>query len=112
MLLLALAASIGVKAVLLSIQAVPFNADEAVVALMAKHILRGERPLFFYGQAYMGSLDAWLVAIGFAALGESVLTIRIVQSLLYLLVVASGFLVAWRLSERVTIAAVAGCGDS
>src|SRR5512143_2634221 len=57
LLILALAASLGVKILLLGIQAVPFNADEAVVALMAKHILQGERPLFFYGQAYMGSLD-------------------------------------------------------
>ncbi len=83
MLLLALAASIGVKAVLLSIQAVPFNADEAVVALMAKHILRGERPLFFYGQAYMGSLDAILVAGGFAIFGAQVWVVRAVQVLLF-----------------------------
>ncbi len=34
---------------------VPFNSDEAMVALMARHILQGERPFFFlwpgiYGQ--------------------------------------------------------------
>jgi hypothetical protein len=37
---------------------VPLNSDEAVVGLMARHILDGKRPVFYYGQAYMGSLDA------------------------------------------------------
>jgi hypothetical protein len=52
--------------------AVPFNADEAIVALMARHILQGERPIFFYGQAYMGSLDAYLVALGFLLFGQQI----------------------------------------
>jgi hypothetical protein len=47
---------------------------------MARHILQGERPLFFYGQAYLGSLDAWLVAGAFAVLGQSAAAIRLVQS--------------------------------
>ena len=62
---------------------VPFNADEAIVGLMARHILQGERPIFFYGQEYMGSLDTWLVAAGFRVLGHSVWVIRLVQGLLY-----------------------------
>ncbi len=62
---------------------VPFNADEAVVALMARHILRGARPVFFYGQAYMGSLDAFLVAPGFALFGEQIWVMRLLQALLY-----------------------------
>lgn len=63
---------------------VPFNSDEAIVALMARHILMGARPVFFYGQAYMGSLDAWLVASGFLVVGQQVWVIRLVQALLYL----------------------------
>lgn len=63
---------------------VPFNADEAIVALMAKHILQGERPIFFYGQSYMGSLDAYLIAAGFALFGQHIWVIRLVQALLYL----------------------------
>ncbi|MBI5667358.1 MAG: glycosyltransferase family 39 protein [Chloroflexi bacterium] len=96
------------RVLLLASGSVSFHADEAVVALMARHILQGARPVFFYGQAYMGSLDAWLVAIGFRLLGESVLTVRVVQSALYLLVVATGYLVAWRLSERRIVATAAG----
>ncbi|MCX7681879.1 MAG: hypothetical protein N2508_07945 [Anaerolineae bacterium] len=74
--------------------AVPFNADEAVVALMARHILQGERPWFFYGQAYMGSLDAYLIAAAFHFLGERVLTIRLVQLALFLLTLATSYRVA------------------
>lgn len=74
----------GVKLVLVSLGTVPFNSDEAVVALMARHILQGERPIFFYGQAYMGSLDAWLVAAGFRLFGEVVWVIRFAQGMLYM----------------------------
>lgn len=72
------------KMIFLFWQVVPFNSDEAVVALMARHILMGERPVFFYGQAYMGSLDAFLVAAGFFLFGQQVWVIRLVQGLLYL----------------------------
>jgi 4-amino-4-deoxy-L-arabinose transferase-like glycosyltransferase len=71
------------KLAILVANVVPFNSDESIVALMASHILQGERPIFFYGQAYMGSLDAWLVALGFSIFGEGVWVIRLVQSLLY-----------------------------
>lgn len=81
--MLAGAASAAWKAYLLSRDAFPFNADEAVVGLMARHILSGARPLFFYGQAYLGSLDAYFVAGAFRIFGESVLAIRIVQVALY-----------------------------
>ena len=80
----ALLATLALKLSLLLANALPFNSDEAVVALMARHILRGERPLFFYGQAYMGSLDAYLVAGGFALFGQEVWVVRAVQVVLYL----------------------------
>lgn len=73
----------ALRAWLLWKDVVPFNADEAIVALMARHILKGERPIFFYGQAYMGSLDAWLVAGGFWLLGQKVWVMRVVQGVLY-----------------------------
>jgi 4-amino-4-deoxy-L-arabinose transferase-like glycosyltransferase len=89
-LLLALAVSFGGKTALLAARVIPLNADEAVVALMARHILQGERPLFFYGQAYMGSLDAILVAAGFAAFGVHVWVVRAVQMLLF-----AGTMILW-----------------
>lgn len=90
----ALAVCAITRAGLLSGEAVPFNADEAVVALMARHILAGERPLFFYGQAYLGSLDAWLVAGMFRLIGESVLAVRVVQIGLYLATITSAYALA------------------
>ncbi len=83
-LLFALGLAIALKAFVLALEVVPFNADEAVVALMARHILQGERPLFFYGQAYLGSTDAWLIASAFQVLGERVIAIRVMQAVLYL----------------------------
>jgi hypothetical protein len=65
---------------------IPFNSDEAIVALMARHILQGELPVFFYGQVYMGSLDAFMVAGGFALFGQQVWVIRVVQTVLFALV--------------------------
>jgi 4-amino-4-deoxy-L-arabinose transferase-like glycosyltransferase len=91
-LILLLAIAAGWKTFLLARGAVPFNADEAVVALMARHILQGARPVFFYGQAYMGSLDAYLVAGGFALFGENVWVVRLVQILLYLGTLATTYL--------------------
>lgn len=77
--------TVGVRGLGLYLDAVPFNGDEAVVALMARHILQGARPVFFYGQAYMGSLDAWLVAGAFALWGEQVWAVRAVQVMLAVL---------------------------
>lgn len=105
-LLIVLGVALLGRVLLLASGAVSFHSDEAVVALMARHILQGERPVFFYGQAYMGSLDSWLVAVGFRLLGESVLTIRIVQAVLYLGVVASSYYAGWRLSGRALVAVV------
>ena len=88
--------AVAFKIGLLAINAVPFNGDEASVALMARHILRGERPTFFYGQAYLGATDAWLTAISFSIFGESVLAIRIVQIALFAAFLMTSYLIARR----------------
>jgi len=88
--------SAAYKLFLLAFNAVPFNGDEAIVALMARHILQGERPVFFYGQAYLGATDAWLVAVSFSILGETVLAIRVVHILLFAGVVLTTYLLARR----------------
>ena len=77
----------------------PFNADEAIVALMARHINQGNIPVFFYGQSYMGSLDAILVGIGFKVFGECVWVIRLVQSLLYFGTIMTAMMLAFRLLD-------------
>lgn len=104
----ALTLAAGLKAVILALDVVPFNADEAVVALMARHILQGERPVFFYGQAYLGSLDAWLIAGAFLLFGQTVLAIRVVQAALYLGTVATTYLLGLGIfADRWTASAAA-----
>jgi len=97
--------ALALKVALLAADAVPFNSDEAIVALMARHILQGELPAFFYGQAYMGSLDAFLIAGACTLMGESVLAVRVVQVVLFLAVLLTGYAVALRLtgSQRVAL---------
>lgn len=103
----ALIAGIGLKLVILAFQAVPFNADEAVVALMGRHILQGELPLFFYGQAYMGSLDAFFVAAMFKLIGYQVWGIRAVQMALYVCTLATSYWLAKQISGKWQIGVIA-----
>jgi len=80
---------------------VRFDSDEAIIGLMARHILQGEPiPTFYYGQSYMGSLDALLTAGGFALGGASVQTMRIVQAVLYLLSILAGYALALEVTRQ------------
>ena len=97
----------GLKAWLMLSGWLPFNSDEAVVALMARHILGGNRPAFFYGQAYMGSLDVFFVAGAFAVLGEHVWAIRLVQSLLFLAFLVTTALLGRRIFGSWAVGALA-----
>jgi 4-amino-4-deoxy-L-arabinose transferase-like glycosyltransferase len=106
LLLVVIIALIG-RILIIASNSISFHSDEAIVGLMARHILQGERPTFFYGQAYMGSLDAWLIALAFRLFGEGVFAIRIVQSVLYLGIVAASYWFAWQISRRLVIAVVA-----
>ncbi len=104
-----LIAAAGLKVWLVGMNLVPFNADEAIVALMARHILAGERPVFFYGQAYMGSLDAFLVAGGFLVLGQQVWVIRLIQGLLFLVTIITTVWIGRSAFGSLKTGALAGC---
>ncbi|NOH12845.1 MAG: hypothetical protein HND51_14480 [Chloroflexi bacterium] len=103
-LLLALLLALALKLILLIADVVPFNSDEAIVALTARHILEGARPIFFYGQAYMGTIDSYMIAVGFSLFGESVLVMRLMQTLIYLLFILSSWILALRLFSSYSIA--------
>ena len=60
------------------------EADESVVGLMALHILQGERPAFYWGQPYLGSLESYLVAAVFAVVGPSNFALKSVPGLVFL----------------------------
>ncbi len=77
------------------------EADEAIVGLMAKHISEGESwPAFYYGQPYMGSLEALLAALSFKIFGVSNFALKLVPLLFSLLLVALTYLLALRFSDR------------
>ncbi len=107
LLLVVIIAGVG-RALLIATGSDSFHSEEAIVALMARHMVQGDFPVFFYGQAYMGSFNAMSTALGFATLGESVLTIRVVQWVKFMLVVGTGYWAAWHLSQRWVVALVAG----
>ncbi len=45
--------------------------DTGTIGLMAVNILQGDRPLFFYGQFYMGAIEAYVAAFWVLILGFS-----------------------------------------
>ncbi len=70
------------------------DSDEAVVGMMAKHIIeRGERPIYFYGQNYGGggALEAYLAAIPFSAFGVSSISFKLVPLAIYLGLIVTVF---------------------
>ena len=91
--LLAAALRVGI---LLSDSLGVLDSDEAVVGLMARHILDGEPTAFFWGQSYGGTLEPLLVALAFALAGTGVLALKLVPILLFAL---AGLLV-WLIGRR------------
>lgn len=47
------------------------DSDEAISGLMARHILRGNIPVFFYGQYYFGTVEAFSLAAAFSLFGAT-----------------------------------------
>lgn len=96
---LAVVAGTGYRLGLLLHDAPPTNSDEATMGLAALHISRGQEfPVWFYGQAYMGTLEAYLAAPVFALVGPSTLGLRLPTLALYAVFVV----LAWRLTLRLT----------
>jgi 4-amino-4-deoxy-L-arabinose transferase-like glycosyltransferase len=87
----------GLRLLIMPMMRMPLESDEAILLLMARHILEGERPLFFYGEAYGGSTDSYLIALFFRLFGDTVAVGRMVQSLEYLVGMAFTYLLARRL---------------
>src|SRR5215469_9517128 len=62
------------------------NSDESWMDLIALHIMKnGELPIFFYGQGYMGTIQAYIGAMLFHLFGISAFTVRLGLVLLFML---------------------------
>src|SRR5256712_8307378 len=60
------------------------DSDEGTVGLMALHIAyRGEHPVFFYGQGYMGPFEAYVGAGLFFIFGPSLFALRLGLALVF-----------------------------
>ncbi len=77
------------------------DSDEGTMGLMAIHIASsGAGPIFFYGQHYMGALEAYLGAMSFRAFGVSIVSLRLGPLLLYAIFLVSTYLLAALLYNR------------
>lgn len=72
------------------------NSDEAVVGLIAKRMLEGEWPAFFWGQHYGGTLEAALVSAARLLTGTTVVALKLVPIVLS----AVAAVLVWRVGRR------------
>ncbi len=101
-LLLILALGAALRLWLLSRDVPTLDSDESMVGLMALHILRGDWTVFLWGQEYMGSLEAILIAPFLWIFGPSALALRLAPMLLGLGFVATVYYFCARLISRTT----------
>ncbi|MGZ3665997.1 MAG: hypothetical protein ACXWQR_20245 [Ktedonobacterales bacterium] len=74
---------IGLRLLLMALGWPQTNSDESTMGLMALHIASGrDYPGFFYGQNYMGALQAYIAAPLFRLFGPSVFVLRFSMLLL------------------------------
>ncbi|MEH1015361.1 hypothetical protein V6U90_19880 [Micromonospora sp. CPCC 206060] len=92
------AAGVGWRVWLTSVGTPPHNSDEATMGLAALHIGQGrELPVYFYGQHYMGTIEAYLAAPLVTVTGPSVYALRAPTILLYAAFLALMFALVRRL---------------
>ncbi len=61
-----------------------FNSDDAIPALMSKHISEGKLPpVYFYGQLYMGSFAEHLYAVPIVIIGYSPLLLKVLPLIFF-----------------------------
>jgi len=72
------------------------DSDEAVVGLMARHVLDGHFSIFYWGSGYGGTIESILTAPIFAIFGSSWLALRMVP------IILSGVaaVATWRIGRR------------
>ena len=69
--------------------------DETTTGLMGLAVLRGDFPLYFFGQPFMGALDAYLAAPLYLTLGVSVRVLKVLPLVLVLVWMVLTVRLAW-----------------
>lgn len=73
------------------------HSDEAIVGLMAQDIAEGRSlPIFFYGQRYMGALEAYVIAAISYVVTDPITALRLGPALFFAALVALQFLMLTR----------------
>jgi len=77
------------------------HSDEAIVGLMAQDIAAGRRfPIYFYGQRYMGALEAYAVAAASTLFNDQIHALRFAPACFFALMVAIQYLMLARWFSR------------
>jgi hypothetical protein len=79
---------------------IPFDSDEAVEGLMALHVLNGELPAFFWGQAFKGVPEVYASAGAFALFGSSVTVLKSVTLAFFAVYIGLNFFLLDRIASR------------
>ena len=79
---------------------IPFDSDEAVQGLMARHVLSGEFPVFFWGQPFKGVPEVYAAAVLFWLFGSSVTALKSVTLACFAAYVALNFVLLDTLMSR------------
>ncbi|HKQ50036.1 MAG TPA: hypothetical protein VJZ71_18315 [Phycisphaerae bacterium] len=94
-------AAIAVRWPLISRGETLLHSDEAIVGLMAQDIAAGERfPIYFYGQRYMGALEAYVIAAISPLIDNPITALRMGPALFFAALVAVQYLMLTRLFGR------------
>jgi 4-amino-4-deoxy-L-arabinose transferase-like glycosyltransferase len=93
---LGIAIAVGLRLFVLTHALGALDSDEAVVGLIARQFLRGEHPVFYWGQSYGGTLEAVITAGVFKLFGSSVLALKLVPICLD----AIAAVLVWRIGIR------------
>ncbi len=92
------------------------NSDEATMGLMARDIAyRGQLPIFFYGQNYMGALEAYIAAAALRLFGSSLFSLRTGLVLLFMLFLFSTYMLTSLLYSKawaLVVVTMLGLGSS
>jgi hypothetical protein len=79
---------------------IAFDSDEAVEGLMARHVLHGELPAFFWGQAFKGVPEVYAAAGAFALFGPSVTVLKSVTLAFFAVFIGLNFLLIENIAGR------------
>jgi 4-amino-4-deoxy-L-arabinose transferase-like glycosyltransferase len=91
---------LALRLILLARGVPALDSDEATLGLMGIHALHGQLFAYFWGQDYMGSVEALLAAPLIALLGPTTLALRLPVILMGLGAVATVYLLGERLYSR------------